>query len=276
LQSRAATILKLADAEKGMTAEQFARAMPFSRGEKKLDPIRIRKTLPSGQVREYEYPGTYQLTIQALNRLHKKGLLGKNREISIYDGKVNWNAKTVWVKAGRDYNVNPDNRQHEIDCADLLCSLTAALHPNTERLSHWDYQWSDEELEYYGIEADKGSAGPYFDRRFVLDGKLFFLEVDRGTKDPKKVKEQFARYVDFSRSFPDERFTVLITAQGYRHMTEEANANRLLEMTGSFKRGNQFLVTFHRFALANPLGRVWKSPMFPEGFLTIEEAITNP
>lgn len=204
------------------------------------------------------------MTIQALNRLHKKDLVAKTRVTSIYNGKVDHNSPIIWTNKGVRYNTNPDNRQHEIDCGDFLVSLMGAVHPETERLTHWDYEWGAEEKKEY-IKTRQF----YFDRRFVLDDRLFFLEVDRGTKDLEAVRKQFERYVHFSESYPAERFQVLVTVQGYRHIKAEDRATQLFKILASLKRGNQFLITMHQHALGNPLGKVWKSPLDGNAWLSL-------
>jgi hypothetical protein len=199
--------------------------------------------------------------MQCLRRLEKRGLVKPTREISKRDGKINFNAPIIWSEPNTAKLFNPDNRDHELDCADFLVSLLEATNHDTSRLVHWDWQWADEEKEAYSVKNKF-----FFDRRFVLDGHLYFLEVDRGTKDFSAVQAQFQRYVDFANAFPKERFTVLATAQSYRTTSAEARATMLFRLFGDLKRGNQFLVALHEHSLNNPLGKVWKSPLDPTGF----------
>ena len=243
-----------------MTAEQLARANPYSKGVRVTNPISVPNKLHPEQ--PHQYPGTYTLTAQALNRLEKKGLVKRTREVGKRDGKINFNAPIIWTLPKTANLFNPDNRDHEMDCADFFVSLLEAVDfETTSRLEHWDWQWDDSEKEAYSVKNKF-----FFDRRFVLDGKLYFLEVDRGTKDTNAIRAQFQRYVDFANAFPHERFTVLVTAQGYRSTTTQGRGTFLFNILADLKRSNQFLLALHEHAIADPLGEVWKSPLDPVGF----------
>lgn len=163
-------------------------------------------------------------------------------------------------------NINPDNRDHELDCVDFLVALVEALRPETERLAHWDYKWSEEELELYAVKNKM-----YFDRRFLLDSFLYFLEVDNGTKSLRAIREQFERYVALSNAFPKERFTVLYTTQKYRSVSAHARLLSVLRIAGEMKRGNQFLIGLHEHAVVNPLVRMWRSPLNPDALISVSD-----
>jgi hypothetical protein len=163
-------------------------------------------------------------------------------------------------------NINPDNRDHELDCVDWLIALVTALRPETDRLTHWDYKWSEEELELYAVKNKI-----YFDRRFILDDYLYFLEVDNGTKSLKAIRDQLLRYVSLSNAFPKERFTVLYTTQKYRTTSAEARLNSVLRIAGEMKRGNQFLFGLQSDSLVNPLVKMWRSPVNPDELIAFSD-----
>lgn len=142
------------------------------------------------------------------------------------------------------------NRQHELSCADVFISLY-----HTGRLEHWDYRWTKQEEDYYGIKRLK----VYYDRKFVVDGKVFFLEVDRGTEDPEQLEDKIRKYKDFSTNFPDEWFYVLFAVQGSRYYKLSERLKWIMKLLDKHTPGKQFLVTEQQLAEQNPLGEIYIS-----------------
>lgn len=259
--------MQLLSVEKGVTANQAAKIATLDgKGQVVETPTIRQKFDPTGKVREYKYGGTYDLTLQMFKQLEKDGVVVRSKEISRREDKVNHNAPFIWSLKGVDMNINPDNRDHELDCVDFLVALVAALRPETDRLIHWDYKWSEEELEQYAVKNKI-----YFDRRFILDAYLYFLEVDNGSKSLKAIREQLERYVNLSLAFPAERFTVLYTTQKYRTTSAEARLQSVLRILAEMKRGNQFLVALHSHAMTNPLAKIWRSPLDPNSLVALSE-----
>lgn len=69
---------------------------------------------------------------------------------------------------------------HELLCADLFAEY---IH----RFSYWDDGWSDFERETFTIPKAQG----VYDRRMVLNGKIFLIEVDRGTEEHFEEADRF-------------------------------------------------------------------------------------
>jgi hypothetical protein len=275
LHPRREAILKFLSVERGMSAQQLAKAIPFSQGERKETPISITPKRTDGKTKTYQYPGTYQLTIQMLNRLKKEGIVKQTKEVSAREGKVNVNASYIWsVVADADFEkqgyskdkripIDPDNKDHELDCADFLVALVEAIYPNLDRLSHWDYSWTKEERDTFHIDGANG-YGVNYDRHFILDGKEYFLEVDRGTKNPEYVYEQLKRYKRFLAE-KSRGATLLVTAQRYRFKTDQDKAAEIWNMVRRLGvPSRQMLVCIHSLALQNPLAPVWKCPPDPK------------
>lgn len=232
-----------------------------------------------------------------LNRLEKGGLVTRNKEVSLRDNKVNVNASYIWsVKPSsldeeqfsRDKRIpiDADNRDHELDCADFLVALLISLYPEQHRLSHWDYSWSKTERADFRIDEHKVDGKSYkgygvnFDRRFMLDlsenadksdRRLHFLEVDRGTKDPDKVYQQFARYQRFFDQMANNDEMLLVTAQRYRFRTDEDRKQDLLTLLAKAQLGSRAAVALHKDALVNPMSRVWFRSDDPKNARTLAE-----
>lgn len=149
---------------------------------------------------------------------------------------------------------NDQNRDHEIDCADMFVALK-----KTGKLDHWQKYWSKDEhalfLKRFHVE---------YDRRFELEDceQVFFLEVDRGSESPDQIKKKIQDYTRMSVAYPQERFTVLFTVQGYIRDNNDdiLRFNKLMPILANAKRGNQFLMAIHSEAVSDPLGNIWHSP----------------
>jgi hypothetical protein len=143
---------------------------------------------------------------------------------------------------------------HEMDIADCFVALF-----KTGKLTHWQRKWDKEQVEYYGRKFSI-----YPDAIFQVEGldQILFLEVDRGTMDPKEeIIPKLEKYVRYSKAHPDERFTVVFTAQGYRYEKEdEERRQALMPALAYMQRGNQFVCALHDDFLADPLGTVFHSP----------------
>ena len=298
MEPRSQSILTYLSVERGLTARQLARLNPFASG-KRPSPITRHIKNKSGEIlRSYQYPGTYDLTLQCLTSLFKKKKVGRQQEITVREEKVNHNAEFVWyIRPDKEFDterynqdkrvpIDPDNKDHELDCAEVFVSLANAVNFDFEhRLTHWDYGWTKKEREYFHID-DRYHVN--YDRHFILDGREYFLEVDRGSKDPDAVKEQLKRYKVFLNDYKKHDATVLFTMQPYHgqaflndlfHEPEEREkrrqarllerANKLFPIVKNLNTGNQILLAFHKNVLSHPLERIWKSPQNPNGFLSL-------
>lgn len=205
----------------------------------------------------HKYPGTYDDVVKTLRRLEKQKLARSYKQESPYQ-------PTLWAAPGVKKPIDPDFRQHELDCADLFVAYWR-FHPQS--LTHWDWAWQKDEQTEYNIYKKHSIL---YDRRMCLDGKWFFWEVDRGTEDMDALKKKVEKYVKFSERFPDERFHVLFTLQYKRYGMQQSpevqaekireRGNALLALFEKAHRGHQFLVGLHTEVLEDPLGKVFVSP----------------
>lgn len=173
----------------------------------------------------------------------------------IYSDREHNNQPLVWMLPGTNYPNNFFIRQHELDCADLF----VAFYPH---LSVWESEWG-------AFEKQAKVHIKYrlnFDRRMTMpDGKVFVLEVDRGTEDlDKQLEPKIDKYIAFSNANPSYKFQVVITLQKYRRMDLGNRAGRVLAMLQEKRRGNQFIVASHTKLVKDPFGKVCASPLAPE------------
>lgn len=142
------------------------------------------------------------------------------------------------------------NRKHELACADLFVQYFP-------HVTHWDNRWM-------GTEQQFKSFGLFYDARMVIDGRLVFWEVDRGTEDlDRQVIPKVEKYVALSDAFHRDRFTVCFTFEKYRRQDLNKRINDMLYALTGFRRGDQFLVAKHSEVCADPLGEVFVSPKDP-------------
>lgn len=171
----------------------------------------------------------------------------------------------LWSLKGARQPSNWYNRDHEIDCADLFIS-----YKNTNQLAYWASRWEPEELHPFGE-----TFSVYFDRRMELEDvdQVFFFEVDRGTEDLDTVKRKVEKYVALSNHLVGQGMTILFTVQGYRWTTSQTRLSRILSILRDARRGNQFLIAPHEEVLANPLGKVWISPVDGETKICLNDLV---
>lgn len=127
--------------------------------------------------------------------------------------------------------------KHELLCGDLYVAFEL-----TGNLNYWH---AIEEPDPFGIKPD---------RQMIYDGKIVFWEVDRGTEDyytETGIKGKIERYIALSKSRPDRRFHVCFTTIDNKQ-TAQRRAQTILELIDSYERGNQFMVTLHKWAVEFP------------------------
>jgi len=251
LLTRTAIILKTLDSVRVISPRQLASLMPPS---EKAKPISISK-----YGKTHTYPDAYDDVVKILRRLEKKGLVKCHRQES--EWKTN-----LWSKPGVKDIINPDNRAHEIDCADLYVAYWRYA---PDRMRSWDAHWQDDEIQEYKVYT-QGSV--LYDARMHFDGRWFFWEVDRGTEGMNTLEEKVDNYIrlfDGLKLSKDVRLHVLFTLQferyGMGYSPEEKKkaiakrAKALLQMFHDRRRSQQFLVARHSEVLADPLGPVFVS-----------------
>jgi hypothetical protein len=102
-----------------------------------------------------------------------------------------------------------------------------------------------------------------YDARMVLNGRVYLLEVDRGSEDLEQLTHKIRKYVAFADSLPSESFQVVFTLQKYRRMHFGNRADAVIDLLARQKRRNMFVVARHSDVLADPLGPVFVSPLDP-------------
>ena len=139
---------------------------------------------------------------------------------------------------------------HERACADLYVSLHLTCNP-----PFWDATPAEEYLAL-GLKPDRSS---------IVEGRIIFWEVDKGTETHAVIRGKFEKYVELSANHPDRRFYVVFT--GSKGRVKEI----LTEVLPEFRRGNQFLVAEHNSVVERPLEPVLVSPVDPMKWLSIAD-----
>lgn len=193
--------------------------------------------------------------MKALRRLEK-------RKLAICHLASNPYEPNLWSRPGIK-PVSPEFRAHEVACADLFVAYYG-----TPGLTHWDWQWTKAEVDEY---ATFRKSSFLFDRRMILNGRMIFFEHDRGNRHPEKLAEQIKNYYDFSVRYPDLAMNVIYTLDwaraGLRYDEDTKleylnERGRFLEQEfKQYRRGNQFLFALQSDVVADPLGKVFVSPL---------------
>src|ERR1019366_5538265 len=179
-------ILEFLKMEPRLTTSQISRLMPEPRRGTPLKPF---ITKPNR-----EFPPSYPRTRDMLATLLKREQIKRWRDHA--------SESYLFCLPEVDIPTNFYNRQHEIDCGDLFVAYF-----NTGKLQYWDALWQEDEK---GI---KDNYRVWYDRRFQLDDKLFFLEVDRGTEDLDAFETKIKKYLKLAQDHQGVNWYVLITVQ---------------------------------------------------------------
>ena len=140
------------------------------------------------------------------------------------------------------------SHEHERACADLY--VTYSL---TWNINFWESVPHEEYLEL-GLKPDRSS---------IIDSRIIFWEVDKGTETLAVIRKKVERYIELSQLHPERRFHVIFTASKARARSI------LLDVLPPFKRGNQFLVADHLSVVEQPYEPVFVSPLDPTKWLTL-------
>ena len=143
------------------------------------------------------------------------------------------------------------NWRHEKLCGDVY-----AAYQTSWLLQRWDCL-PDEEMLSLGLMPDRSS---------VIDGRIVFWEVDRGTETWARLRSKLELYVRLSELHKDHRFNVVFVTE-----TRGRAESILFDVLPEFRRGNQFLVTLHSSLIADPFGKVFASPLEPEKALSLTD-----
>jgi hypothetical protein len=118
--------------------------------------------------------------------------------------------------------------EHEKACADIFVSLA---------LTNSLLKWEGEGNQKIGLR---------YDRMFRVDSEVRYLEVERGTQGPEKLREKLNRYVLHYRK-TREPFSVLFT------VPDEDAVEQLVYLFEELGLGNSYAVTVHSEFVNNPL-----------------------
>lgn len=154
-------------------------------------------------------------------------------------------------------------RQHEETCGNLYVACVKRL---GSALEYWDTRWPEDDKQDYKI----AQYGVNYDCRMHYKGRVYFWEVDMGTKKYQDEDEKIEKYIRFSNAFPQDRFMVLYATRGYKKTSETARANALTTLLASKKRGNQFLVGLQSMIFKDPLADCFVSPLDTSRFASLD------
>jgi Replication-relaxation len=145
------------------------------------------------------------------------------------------------------------NWKHEKLCGDLY-----AAYQTTWSLQRWD-SLPDEEMLSLGLIPDRSS---------IIDGRIAFWEVDRGTETRARLRTKVELYIKLSQLHRDQRFHVVFVTE-----TSGRAESVLFDVLEDFRRGNQFVVGLHKSIIAEPFGKVFASPLEPEKALSLTDLV---
>lgn len=201
--------------------------------------------------RDKELPPTYTRTKAMLWNMVEDGLLEEPY-------REHPQQAYLWSVKGTKAPANYYNRQHDEAVGDLFVAFYNATHGEL----YWDVRWPDDDKQDYEINR----YGVNYDARMHYRDKVYFWEIERSTKDitgERSLETKIEKYIRFSNAFHQDKFTVLITIQGYRHIKALDRLKETLAMLMEKRRGHQFLVGLHERVMADPLGPVFVSPSDP-------------
>jgi len=127
--------------------------------------------------------------------------------------------------------------KHEVGAADLF----VAFHPY---MKQWAY-----EPPILKERADRGIR--MFD-------KTFYLEVDRATESPAEIADKLENYIRYAHE-TGERFHVIFALMDGKE-TANSRGKKLIPLLQEARRGNQFLLAYHKRQVEDPLGTYLYSP----------------
>ncbi len=143
--------------------------------------------------------------------------------------------------------------QHEKECADIYVAYY-------ELIQAWYWQAHEEYLRI-GLKPDRSS---------IIDGKLIFWEIDRGTEVLAIIRDKVEKYIKLSTMHPDQRFHVIFTASRGRAKSI------LLDVLLDIRSKVWFYVGDHSRVIATPLEPVFASPIRPATPVSIGELDGKP
>lgn len=166
--------------------------------------------------------------MKSLKRLETSGLL-KSKSYGLGKEKL-WFLVKHRVVLDLGYTpakeVHAFKYDHEKDCADVFVSLAL----------------SDSLLEW---EGENYKSGLTYDRKFRVDDRQFYLEVERGTQGNEKLRLKLERHIKYFRQ-KREPFNVLFTVK------DEAALERVIYLLDEFKLGSAYAVVIHSEFVASP------------------------
>ena len=177
-----------------------------------------------------------------LKKLETDGLLksksyGLSKEIfwQIYASKTENSPKKNQEKLleelgykSTNWEIHSSLYDHEKACADIFISLAL-----TDTLMEW------------GGEGNQKS-GLRHDRKFRIDDRIFYLEVERDSQGADKLRDKLARYVKHYRE-KEEPFHVLFT------VNNETELERLIYLFEEKRLNNSYAAVIHQDFISSPL-----------------------
>lgn len=174
-----------------------------------------------------------------LARMEKDGLVKKTKLIQ--------NAP-IFYSLPKIKALNLHNFRHEYFCADIYVA-----YETTGLLEDWG------KPEHYPDYNEYVKLGVKPDRLSVINGKIIFWEIDRGTEILKKIRIKAEKYLALSKRHPEHKFFVIFSASPGRAKSI------LLGVLKDFRTWKVwFYCASQERISADPLGEILASAVAPD------------
>jgi hypothetical protein len=181
-----------------------------------------------------------------LNRMVEAGLVKKTKLIQ--------NAP-IFYSLPKIKALNLHNYRHE-----FLCGEIYVAYETTGLLQDWG------KPEHYPDYHEYVKLGVKPDRLSIINRKIIFWEIDRGTEVLQKIRTKVEKYLALARRHPGQKFYVVFTA------TPGRARSILFEVLGGVRNWQVWFYCASQERIGNdPLGAVLASPTRPEQGFSIAE-----
>jgi hypothetical protein len=163
---------------------------------------------------------------------------------------------------------------HERACADVYTAYETA-----GKLPVWNVPENFEDYESYV------TAGVRPDRISIIDGKIVFWEIDKGTESYQGVSDKVNHYLNLWKQQGYKTFHVVFATKDYfryrngskiLRQSAKTRARGILLDLIPFKRSNQFIVGQLDRIITDPFGAVFASPSTPDKLISLADLDVKP
>lgn len=163
---------------------------------------------------------------------------------------------------------------HERACADVYIAYETTGH-----LKVWNVPERFEDYESYV------KAGVRPDRISIINERIVFWEIDKGTESYQGVSDKINLYLNLWKQQGYRQFHVVFATKDYFRYR---NGNKILRQSAKtrargilldlipFKRANQFIVGQLDQIIADPFGAVVASPSTPDRLISLADLDVKP